>query len=370
MFNTLGRGQDQKCVEFFLDQIRLGQAMLVTGGSDDHGSTLSALPDRIVGSLKRLTWVYADEYSEAGILKAISEGKTYAADEGAYFDNFQRDFGHNPGSAAVGVDKVTISAVARVKGTDIWIIVYRDGQEVARQHYDGNSEQERPYCLASGDDFKTGWQDTSVSVGETHSYVIRVTANTGLESRTVLITSPIVLRLRPPGLTNSFFDAIKFGNLAGIEAGLEADPSLANSRDLRENYNFAVHISRPLALSVACAMGSAEAVKLLLEHGASPDGYLTTGEPGPLMEVAINGDVEKAQLLLQFGANINICTDGNTPLAWALGDKKVALAKFLLEQGADPNCRNDNGTYALAIARRLGLTEIVDILEAKGAKEK
>ena len=368
MFNTLGPGQDQKCVELYLAEIKAGQSMILTAGSDYHGTTL-ALPDRIVGSLKRVTWVFADEFSEAGILKAVAEGKTYAADDDARFGNFLSDFGQNPGSAVVGVDKVTIAAQAWLTGTDIWIIVYRDGEEVVRQHYDGSPNQRRVYSLNGGDSLNTGWVDSNAQVGETHSYVVRVTASTKPVSQTILITSPIVLRLREPGLTDSFFDAIKSGNLPAIEAGLTTDPSLANSRDQRENYNFTVHISRPLALSVACALGNAATVDYLLGHGASPDGYLTAGEPGPLMEVAISGDVEKASLLLKHGANINICTDGNTPLAWALGGKKVELAKFLLDHGADPNSRSDNGDYALAIARRQGLTEIVRILEAKGAKE-
>ena len=87
------------------------------------------------------------------------------------------------------------------------------------------------------------------------------------------------------------------------------------------------------------------------------------------MNVACTGNIAIADLLLQHGADINIDTDGNTPLHWAISCKHTNLARFLIEHGADVNATDDNGTRPLTKAKRVGLQEIVDLLLAHGAKE-
>lgn len=367
MFNTFGPGQDDECVNFYLRLIASGLPVFVAAGSDYHGSSLSAIPDALLDPLNRITWVYADEFSPEAITRAISEGKTCATCADVQFNDFLSSEGQNPGFAPVGVDEVLIVAEARLTGSDVNFIVYRDGVEVARQEYKGSLL--RSYYTLNGDKAtKSGWTDKDVTPNEVHRYVVRVMATTKTGRQTVLITSPITLRLRPAGQTAAFFDAIKAGNLPAMTSALAADPSLANSRDNRD-YNLPVHKSKPLALSVACALGSADSVKCLLEHGAKPDDYLGAGEPGPLMEVAYNGDVEKARLMIAYGANPSICTDGNTPLAWAISGRHVELCTLLIKAGADLTRVDDNGQKPLTIAKRYNLTEIIDLLIAKGANE-
>lgn len=364
--NTLGPGQDDECVRWYLLLVSHNFLVFVTAGSDYHGTIASSIPDALLGSLDRVTWVYADDFSEESIICAISEGKTYAACNGAFFTDFVSDGGQNPGFNTEGVDKMTITALARLSASDVKIIVYRDGTEVARQEYAG----ERSYCnLNGGDDFQTGWTDTSVTPGSTYRYVVRVIGTTKLGEQTLLITSPITLRLRLPGQTASFFDAIKSGNLTTMESCLNTDPSLANARDQRGGYDFKVHSSKPLALSVACVVGSNDCVSYLLQHGAEPDCRLGAGEPGPLMEVALTGDVQKAQLLLDSGANINICTDGNNPLIWAIDSDHSELAKFLIEKGANVNLPGDSGVRPLKRAMEHSLDDVIKLLLARGAKE-
>lgn len=367
MSNVRDPVQDKGCVDFYLGLLTSGQQVFVTAGSDYHGLPASLITDALLDPLERVTWVCADDFSESAILRAIAQGKTYAANGGAFFTNFLADGGQNPGLAAVGVDKMTITAQCWLTGSQVKIIVYRDGVEAMRQEYKGSSKKAL-YTLNGGDDFQTGWTDTAVSPGSVHTYVIRAMATTMFGEQTLLITSPITLRLRQPGQTASFFDAIKASNIAAMRTALASDPSLANSRDQRE-YNLPVHSAKPLALSAACAQGNAETVKLLLEHGAEPDGRLTAGEPGPLMEVAYNGDVQKAALLLDHGADINVKTNSNTPLVWAISKSHTELAKFLIERGADVNLPDENQKCPLATARKNGLTEIVNLLLAHKAKE-
>lgn len=366
VMNNLGPGQDQECIDFIMRLIASGQIVFVTAGSDYHGLPASTIPEAILGSLDRVTWVYADDFSQEAVIRAIGEGKTYAAAGGSFFCGFYQDEGQNPGLLPVGVDEMKITALARLSSSDVKIIVYRDGIEVYHQDYSGDQS----VCsLGGGDDFKTGWTDTSVQPGETHRYIVRVVGRTDTGSQTILITSPMTLRLRPTGESAAFFDAVKKSNITALKSVLAADPSLANARDPRGGYNFKVHSSNPLALSVACVLADLETVKLLLEAGADPEGRLTPGEAGPLMEIALTGDLQKAKLLLQYDADVNTRTSGNSPLIWAIGSDHSELAAYLISKGADVNLPGDSGVSPLKRAREHGMTAVINLLLAKGAKE-
>ncbi|MEI8061583.1 MAG: ankyrin repeat domain-containing protein [Candidatus Berkelbacteria bacterium] len=365
--NVLGPGQDDECVNWYLRLVQLGLAVFVTAGSDYHGTTASAIPDAVLDPLSRVTWVYADDFSQSSILRAISEGKTCATGGSTGFSDFYRDGGQIPALDPIGVDSPTITAQFWLTGRDISIIVYRNGAEITRQRFGGSLTERGVYGLGT-EDGEPGWTDRDVAVGTTNRYVVRVVATTKLGEQTMAITSPITLRQRADGQTTSFFDAISSNDIAYISSWLSTDPELANARDPR-NSDLPVHANHPLALSFACAYSSSETVKALLDHGAEPDCRLTAGEPGPLMEVAYNGDCEKAQLLLSHGANINVRTDGNTPLIWAIDCDHQELARLLIESGADVNLPGDRKVRPLKRARQHNMDEIEKLLLEKGARE-
>ena len=372
MYNVLGPDQEEEAFQFYLRLLSEGFSVFVTSGCDYHGTSGSIIPELVLGSLERVTWVYADNLTEEAILKAIAEGKTYAAQNGAQFWSFQPE-GPNPGSQVVCVDKPLLAADAYLQAERVELIVYRDGQEVCRQKQNGNDSRMCSYSLSGyKDNFRSGWLDPDSTSTDIRTYVIRVMATKNGIKRTVLVTSPIRLRLRPAGLTSAFFDAIKSGAAARVASFLREDPSLANERDWRmipEEESMLYHISCPLALSVAAALGKVEIVRLLLDAGANPNGYLYPGEPGPLMDVACTGNIQVTELLIRYGADININSDGNTPLHWAISSKHADLAKWLIEHGADVNARDDGGQRPLTIAKHFGLQDVVKALIAKGAKE-
>jgi len=84
------------------------------------------------------------------------------------------------------------------------------------------------------------------------------------------------------------------------------------------------------------ARGSPELIKLLLEHGASPNDILQPH--GPLL---VNCIIEEwndiARVLLEFGADPNSRQSGlgATALAIALTNKYVQMVELLLQRGAD-----------------------------------
>lgn len=81
-----------------------------------------------------------------------------------------------------------------------------------------------------------------------------------------------------------------------------------------------------------------DSAKYLLEHGMNPN----TGswqEVSILHDMAQKGFIDRAELLIKHGANINAIDDEyrSTPLGMAARWGRVEMVSFLLKHGADPN---------------------------------
>ncbi|MGH9854417.1 MAG: ankyrin repeat domain-containing protein, partial [Blastocatellia bacterium] len=109
--------------------------------------------------------------------------------------------------------------------------------------------------------------------------------------------------------------------------------------------------------------------ELLFQHGlnpSQPDWLRVT----PLHQFARNGDVEKASLFIDHGADLHardedICS---TPLGWAAKFGQTAMAELLLKHGAKPNLPDDpQWATPLQWATRRGHAEIVDLLKRHDA---
>ena len=152
------------------------------------------------------------------------------------------------------------------------------------------------------------------------------------------------------------------------------------------------------ALIVASTAGHHEIVKLLLENGANAQVRDESGG-APLVNAVYFGHVEAVKLLLEklkqgqtlalekrdaeelllLGAGlghaeivrlmINAGVDVNgrglkrrTPLMAAAAFDRVDVAKVLLELGADPSAKDDDGQTALAVARDKGSDKVAALL--------
>ena len=70
-----------------------------------------------------------------------------------------------------------------------------------------------------------------------------------------------------------------------------------------------------------------------------------------LLYAARQNDLESARILVTAGANVKeSAADGSSPLLVAIINEHYALAKYLLEQGADPNATDDKGRGPLYAA--------------------
>ncbi len=110
--------------------------------------------------------------------------------------------------------------------------------------------------------------------------------------------------------------------------------------------------------------------ELLFQHGMNPSAPDWLGIT-PLHQFARNGDVEKAALFLDHGANLHardedICS---TPLGWAAKFGQKSMVAFLLERGAKPNLPDDPAwATPLSWATRRQHADIAALLRQYGAQ--
>jgi ankyrin repeat protein len=110
-----------------------------------------------------------------------------------------------------------------------------------------------------------------------------------------------------------------------------------------------------------------EVAKLLIEKGANID-FQNDNGISPLM-VAIAGNLyELIKLLIYLNVNIdNKTIDGDTPLIFAVKYKNpVDIINLLLEKGADPSIKNNDGNNALYYAIQNKNKDIINILSKFG----
>lgn len=135
---------------------------------------------------------------------------------------------------------------------------------------------------------------------------------------------------------------------------------------LRSKSNLAEHISEPRWGT--CAK-TRELNELLFEHGMDPS-YPDWMRVTPLHRLAAKGDLEKAELFIDHGADLNARDEDfrSTPLGWAARCGQTAMVELLLNRGAKPNLPDDPPwATPLAWATRRGHGEIVALLEQHGA---
>jgi ankyrin repeat protein len=77
------------------------------------------------------------------------------------------------------------------------------------------------------------------------------------------------------------------------------------------------------------------------------------------------GKREAAVAMIADGADVNeLAVDGTTALHWAVYSKDIELVEMLLDEGADPNARNDYGASPMTVASEHGNYDIMKALVA------
>ena len=128
---------------------------------------------------------------------------------------------------------------------------------------------------------------------------------------------------------------------------------------------------------VALGKGNTDIARLLLDKGADIDAKDQKGDTA-LMIGAWSGKSELIQLLIKNGADVNvqnqygmtalhqISTNGKHPAISPKG--RIAAARLLIENGANIHLKDNVGNTALDYAIVFANTEMIQILQDKGAK--
>ena len=121
------------------------------------------------------------------------------------------------------------------------------------------------------------------------------------------------------------------------------------------------------ALALACENVSVRTVDALLNAGANPNIARTSGMT-PLFDAIDVASADLVAALLARGANVNAATSKTriTALMWAIGEGHSAIAKTLLEAGADVQAVTTDGFSALTFAARMGDIDTAKMLLAAG----
>lgn len=149
--------------------------------------------------------------------------------------------------------------------------------------------------------------------------------------------------------------AIRQNDLAGLKSRIAKGE--VNVRDSRET----------TLLMHAAAVGSVEAVKLLLDSGADVNAKNALGSTALMLAA---DQPEKARLLIAKGADVNAASKmGRTPLMIAAHcDGCSATVKLLIEKGADVKARDGRHTTAIWEAAQTDDLDSFKLLLAAGAE--
>lgn len=153
------------------------------------------------------------------------------------------------------------------------------------------------------------------------------------------------------------FDAACVGELERLEQLLTTDPSLAAA--------YSGDGWTPLHL--AAAFAGHETVQLLIEKGA--DVHARSKNPlrnQPLHAcIALHGALPSVRVLVASGAEVNATqVGGYTPLHQAAAAGKLDVVQFLLENGASPATRTEDGKLPADYARERGHSGAAELLSA------
>ncbi len=168
------------------------------------------------------------------------------------------------------------------------------------------------------------------------------------------------------GVEPGLHEAAAIGDIARVRAALDAHPAQLDTYS-PEGFT---------ALALAAHFGHLEVMRLLIDRGADVN-RMATHRIGvtPLHAALFGRQVEAALLLVERGADVTLARGGAgmkragwTPLHYAAGMGFTALVQPLLDRGADPSSRDEEGKTPLDVAIDTNHSEIVDVLRSRGVK--
>jgi RNA polymerase sigma factor (sigma-70 family) len=164
------------------------------------------------------------------------------------------------------------------------------------------------------------------------------------------------------GVQPGLHEAAAIGDRARVLAALESQPERLDS-DSPEGFT---------ALALASHFGHLEVMQLLIDRGADVNRVATHRLAVTPLHAALFGrQVDAALLLIERGADVTPARGGAgmkragwTPLHYAAGMGFTALVQPLLDRGADPSRRDEEGKTPLDVAVDANQPDIVNMLRS------
>jgi len=165
-----------------------------------------------------------------------------------------------------------------------------------------------------------------------------------------------VIRVAPP---TDVFEACLVGDLPRAAAFLDKEPNAIRGDKLGWSL-----------LHAAAYSGNIDLVKLLISRGAVLDAIATTKYKNtPLQTAMLTGQGAVARVLVEAGADVNHKQwEGFTVLHDAARQGNLDLVRFLIKRGADVNARTIRGETPVLSAQSHGHPEIAAELEKLALK--
>ena len=170
-----------------------------------------------------------------------------------------------------------------------------------------------------------------------------------------------LLLARTPEDALNLYEAATVGNARRLKTILGQSRVRVNEATKEEGFD-------PLGL--AAFFGHAEAVKVLLDHGADVNQKPPSRFANTAVDAAVSGDhADVVRILLAARANPNVRSEANyTTLHKAAVHGNLEVVRMLLDHGADVHAIRDGGHTPLDDAVEKGHTAIADLLRARAAK--
>ena len=174
----------------------------------------------------------------------------------------------------------------------------------------------------------------------------------------LLREAPNAVKAKGPGGSTPLMYAVLYGEVDAVKRLLEsgADPNARNEAN---------------ATALMWAATDLQKTRLLLEHGADVNARSDEGRTPLIMAARRSGSADVVKLLLDHGANPSAKTSGLlgtvTPLSEAMYAGDETVFRLLIEKGAD---RKAAGVTALALAFRARCEKCVeDLIGTAGPRE-